>query len=629
MKIGSRFKVQDSKFRDLSFRRVLFFSFFLILFPLFASLAQPLKPEQAFSFQAKAINTGLIEVRFQIAPGHYLYRDKFNFSIEPGRIKLGTPQFPTGQVKQDPTFGKTEILRGESTIRIPVTAWQSNNGPITLAITYQGCADGGFCYPPKTQKVHLTPPAPVDGRDINPDRQRGEPGNPLEQTSPFSEKDGGKGDLSRLLSQGTFLWIIMSFFGLGLLLSFTPCVLPMIPIISSIILAQGKAVTKKRAFSLSLTYVLGMSLTYTTIGVAAGVSGRLFSAILQNPWVLGAFALLFVALALSMFGFYELKIPSSLQDKLITTSNRLPGGTFLGVFFMGLLSALIVSPCVSAPLAGALLYISRTGNVFLGGSALLALSLGMGIPLLIIGTSAGVLLPKAGAWMNAVKGFFGVLLLSVALWLVSGFLPVPVQMVLWGALLIISAVTLSALDPLPLPSGGWDKFRKGIGVIALIFGAALVIGALMGGRDLLQPLSGISYQSQGSLNQKEGRAQTSGLPFERLTNLKQLDYYLKEAQGQPAMLYVSADWCTSCRELEWFTFSDPRVREKLQGMRLLKADVTRNDQEAAALLKRFELFGPPAVLFFDKRGKEIPGNRIIGFQRAGEFLLTIDKVVRN
>ena len=592
--------------------------FLLSIFPLLqAAYCQPLKPEQAFSFQAKAIKTDLVEVRFQIAPGHYLYRDKFKFAIEPTRIKLGTPQFPAGQVKEDPTFGRTEIFRGETAIMIPITPPLSVGEPITLAITYQGCADAGLCYTPKTQKVRLSlpplPPTSAAGRVINPSQQGEET---VTETS----------DIARLFGSGNFFGIILSFFGFGLLLSLTPCVFPMIPIISGIIVAQGKDLTKKRAFSLALAYVLGMALTYSAAGVAAGLSGRLISVALQNPQVLIAFALVFVLLAFSMFGFYELQVPSFVQSKLTGVCNRCTAGTYLGVFIMGLCSAIIIGPCITAPLAGALLYIGQTHSVWLGGSALFSLSLGMGVPLLIIGTSAGAFLPKAGTWMNAVKAFFGVLMIAVALWLISPIISETLQMFLWGALLVICSIYLSALDSLPLSSNGLAKFQKGVGIVTLILGTALLIGALMGGRDLLHPLSGIGRQATQTVDQKKPVTQVPGLTFKRITNLNELEAGLKNAQGQVVMLFVSADWCVSCKEMEEFTFKDPQVQERLKRLKILDADVTKSDEETVAILKKFGLFGPPAVLFFDQKEKEISEARVIGFQKAEEFLKTLDKV---
>jgi thioredoxin:protein disulfide reductase len=618
MKMGSRFKVQGSRLKDLSFCLVIPISFLLFLSSFFPANAQFLKPEKAFPFEARLLQRDLLEIRFQIAPGYYLYRDKFQFAIEPTEIKLGTPQFPAGQVKEDPTFGRTEIFRGESAILIPLTPSPPTGKPITLAITYQGCADSGLCYPPKTQKVPLSPRLPTPNstaeRSIIPPQQGG---GTVTETS----------DIARLFGSGNFFWIILSFFGFGLLLSLTPCVFPMIPIISGIIVAQGRDLTRKRAFFLSLTYVLGMALTYSAAGVAAGFSGRLISVALQNPWVLGSFALVFVLLSFSMFGFYELQIPSFIQTKFTSASNRCTAGTCTGVFLMGMFSAIIIGPCITAPLAGALLYIGQTHNVWLGGAALFSLSWGMGVPLLIIGTSAGALLPKAGTWMNVVKAFFGVLMIAVALQLISPIISETLQMVLWGALLIISSIYLSALDPLPFPPSGWAKFWKGIGIIALILGTSLLIGAMMGGRDLLQPLSGISQKSREPMDHKDLHSPVPGLVFEKIANPGQFETHLKAAQGHTVMLFVSADWCIMCKEMEGITFQDLQVQERLKRLKVLNVDVTKSDEETVGFLKKWELFGPPAVLFFDQKRKEIPATKVIGFQKAEEFLKTLDKVL--
>jgi thiol:disulfide interchange protein DsbD len=417
----------------------------------------------------------------------------------------------------------------------------------------------------------------------------------------------------------------------------------MIPILSGIIVAQGQEATKIRSFLLSLTYVLGMALTYAAAGVAAGLSGRLIAAALQNPWVLGGFALIFVALALSMFGWYDLQLPGSFLGKMTTAGNKQKAGTFLGVFIMGVLSGLIIGPCVTAPLAGALVYISRHQDVWLGGTALFSLALGMGVPLLILGTSAGFLLPRAGEWMMAIKAFFGWILLGVAVWIVSPVIPGPVALFLWGALLITGSIYLNSLDPLPVPAGGWAKFRKGIGVLILLIGLILVLGAFTGGTDPFRPLSGLLSPSQpampgeGVSGSKETQAltpyasrltpQTRALAFQTVTGLGELEEFFKEPPGRPLMLYVGADWCTACKELERFTFADPKVQQALKGLALIKADVTRDNEQTRALLKKFGLFGPPAVLFFDGKGEEIPGTRVIGVQKAGEFMVSLTKII--
>ena len=413
-------------------------------------------------------------------------------------------------------------------------------------------------------------------------------------------------------------WAILAFFFLaGLGLSLTPCVLPLIPILSGIIAGQGHQASHARGFALSLTYVLGMALTYAAAGVAAGLTGTLLSAALQNVWVLGGFALVFVILSFSMFGFYELQLPTALQSKLSEESGHLHGGRGLGVFLMGALSALIVGPCVAAPLAGALLYIGQTGDAVLGGTALFVMALGMGAPLIAVGVAGGSLLPKAGPWMEGVKKGFGVLLLATAVWLVSPVLPPIVPMLAWAALLIIPAIFLHALDPLPPHAKGWQRFWKGIGIVMLLTGAALLVGALAGNRDPLQPLAGLRG---GAI-----AAETKKLPFERVATLAELEQKVMAA-GRPVMLDFYADLCVSCKEMEKFTFADAQVQAKLAGFTLLKADVTANSDDDKALLARFGLFGPPGILFFDASGREIKSIRVVGYQDAGRFLQTLAQV---
>jgi thiol:disulfide interchange protein DsbD len=380
--------------------------------------------------------------------------------------------------------------------------------------------------------------------------------------------------------------------------------------------------------ALSAVYVLGMALTYALAGIAAGLTGTLLSNALQNPVVLGAFAALFVVLALSMFGFYELQLPAALQSRLSNTANRVPGGKFWGVFIMGVLSALIVGPCVAAPLAGALLYINQSRDALLGGVALFAMALGMGAPMLAVGMSAGTLLPRAGAWMQTVKSFFGVVLLGMAIWIVAPVIPGVVQMLLWAALLIVSAIYLHAIDPLPHNASGFRKLWKGVGVIALLLGVALLVGALSGGRDILQPLSGL--RAAGAAPAVAAEGSVSAVPaqpgFVKVRSLPELDRMLAQAQGRPVMLDFYADWCVSCKEMERFTFADAGVRRRMDRMLLLKADVTANTPEDAELLKRFGLFGPPGTVFFDAGGREL-AYRVIGFQSADRFAASLDIVL--
>ncbi|RNE92772.1 protein-disulfide reductase DsbD, partial [Marichromatium sp. AB32] len=426
--------------------------------------------------------------------------------------------------------------------------------------------------------------------------------------APVSEQDR----LASTLANASLWTSVALFFGLGLLLAFTPCVFPMIPILSGIIAGQGAGITTRRAFVLSLVYVLAMALTYTVAGVLAGLFGANLQAAFQDPWILGAFALVFVALALSMFGFYDLQLPASLQSRLAALSNRQQGGTLAGVAIMGLLSALIVGPCVAPPLFGALIYISQTGDALLGGVALFALSLGMGAPLIVIGTSAGKLLPRAGAWMEAVKAVFGVALLAVAISLIERVIPAAVAMLLWGLLLICSAVYLGALSPLGHESGGWRKLWKGLGVALLVYGGLMLIGAAAGGKDTLQPLRGLGI----------GGGEAAHAEFTRVKTVADLDRELAaaSAQGRPVMLDFYADWCVACKEMERYTFSDPAVIAELDRFVLLQADVTANDAADQALMQgRFGIPGPPAMLFFGADGAERSGFRLVGFTPAEAF----------
>ncbi|MEK6246181.1 MAG: protein-disulfide reductase DsbD [Pseudomonadota bacterium] len=493
-----------------------------------ASIDNLLEPEKAFRISARALDAGTVEVSFAIAEGYYMYRERFRFAVDPGsKARLGTPQFPPGTRNKDEFFGEVETYRKQVAIRLPV---ENAEGPLHLTVTSQGCADAGVCYIPMDSKATIqlagfsAPPA----------------GAPAASASGFSVQVSDF-EIARLFESGGPLLVLASFLGFGLLLAFTPCVLPMIPILSGIIAGEGKDLGKLRAFLLSLAYVFGMAVAYAAAGVAAAWSGTLLVAALQNVWVLGAFALVFVALALSMFGFYELQLPGFLHHRLHATHGRLQGGRAASVAAMGALSAVIVSPCVAGPLAGALLYISQTRDVVLGGSALFAMAIGMGVPLLAVGVSEGALLPKSGPWMVRVKQIFGVLLLVVAVWIV------------W---------------PVLSPSGGNTNFI-------------------------------------------------------RVASIAELEGKLK-SPGKPVMLDFYADWCVSCKEMEAFTFSDARVKPKLDAMLLLQADVTANTAEHKALLKRFSLFGPPGIIFFDAQGREIKGLRVIGYQNAERFLRTLE-----
>jgi thiol:disulfide interchange protein DsbD len=596
----------------------------LFLLSTFARSEEPLEPTQAFRFSARAVDAQTIEARWQITDGYYMYREKFKFSLD--GATLGEIKMPAGKVKEDEIFGKVETYRQDVKMLLPVSA---ATGAITLTAISQGCWDGGICYPPVTDKASLSlPGAPKTSAvpSAAPSAAAVSPAPTFSTAAPVADPVAPPtGDeTSRIagLFKGDNLGLILvSFFGFGLLLSLTPCVFPMIPILSGIIVNHGHAVTHLRAFVLSLAYVLGMALTYAAVGVAAGLSGTLLSAALQNVWVLGGFALVFVVLSFSMFGFYELQMPAALQSRISDTANH-QGGSLPAIALMGALSALIVGPCVAAPLAGALLYIAQTGNAALGGTALFVMALGMGAPLLLVGAFSRSLLPKSGPWMEGVKKFFGVIMLATALWLVSPVIPLWAGMLGWALLLIIPSIYLHALEPLAANARGTQRFGKGLGVVLLMAGAAMLAGVLGGAKDPLQPL--------GFLRGGASAAQLGNAPaptFQKVTSVAELEARLKSAT-QPVMLDFYADWCVSCKEMERFTFADSQVAATMGKFTLLKADVTANTDADKALLKRFGLFGPPGMIFFDRQGQEIAPLRVVGFVPADKFLPTLESALR-
>ena len=583
------------------------------------NLPQLLPPDEAFKVSARLNDAQTVRMDYHLTPDTYLYRDKLSFVIKaPTDIKVTQTNLPPAEVKDDPTFGRTEVYHSDFSATLTLSRALSANEKLVLDATYQGCNDKvGVCYPPITRA--FTVAAASGGATASLAAATADA-----ETSSAVTPESDTSRIERILKDGSFWAVVATFFGLGLLLSLTPCVFPMIPILSGIIAGQKKELTKTSGFLLSLAYVLGMAITYAIVGVVAALSGTLLSNALQNPWALGIGAGIFVLLALSMFGFFEIQLPSFIQSKFSEASNKMQGGNFVGVFIMGALSAVILGPCVAPPLAASLAFIAQTGDIVLGAAALFVLALGMGVPLLLIGLSAGALLPKAGGWMNAVKYFFGVLMLAIAIYLISPIIPAWVSMLLWALLLIGSAIYLHALDPLPPHATGWSRLWKGLGVALLIGGLAILLGMLAGSRDLLQPLAVFQGRTAtaGTMGTTAEANEAHGLKFERVKSVAELDAKIAAAAGREVMLDFYADWCVSCKEMERFTFADPKVQARLKDVVLLQADVTANNADDKALLKRFNLFGPPGIIFWDASGKQ-SGYKVIGYEPPKKFLASI------
>jgi thiol:disulfide interchange protein DsbD len=585
-----------------------------------------LPPDQAFHFIAEVKDPSTLRVSWQIAEGYYLYRERFKFALpESTDVELGAYQIPHGKIKEEEQ-GPMEVFFHDVGFDLPLKRVATGAVPIRVQAKYQGCEEKqGVCYPPMEKIVTLDLPAVSAGVAVM---------VPAAQTA--APPGGGPGGtasdadsillscvatlasctdrIADALRTGSTWLLVASFLGFGLLMAFSPCIFPMIPILSGLIVGHGHRITTGRAFLLSLIYVLASAATYTVFGVLAGVFGGNLQAVFQQSWLIAAFSAVFVLLALSMFGFYELQIPAFIQTRVAALSQKQRGGTLLGAAVMGSLSALIVGPCMAAPLAGALIYIGQTGDALLGGMALFALGLGMGIPLLIVGASAGKLLPRAGVWMNAVKSAFGVGLLAVAVWLLDRILPEAVTLFLWALLLIIPAIYLGALDALPQSASGWRKLWKGVGVVMLAYGILLLIGVATGSGDPLQPLRGVAIAG--------AKESPQPLSFRRVKSVDDLQQQLAgaQAEGRSVLVDFYADWCVSCKEMERYTFADPRVRASLADFLLLQADVTDNSTEDKALLDRFGLIGPPATLFFGADGQERKDFRVIGYMNAEDFL---------
>ncbi|PWF54855.1 protein-disulfide reductase DsbD [Massilia glaciei] len=555
-----------------------------------------LDPADAFKFSARMRDAQTVEVNYEIADGYYMYRERFKFTA--AGATLGEPVMPKGEIKFDETFNKdVEMYRGRLTIAVPV-AVAPKDGRFTLTASSQGCADKGLCYSPQDASASLDTGAAGAAQT-----GAAQTGAAPAGAAPTSEL----GVIAGVLGGGKLLVIIPAFILLGLGLAFTPCVLPMLPILSSIIVGEGARATRRRALALSASYSAGMILVYTVLGVAAGLAGEGLGATLQDPWVLRGVALLIAALSLSMFGLYELQLPSALQTLLVRASGRHSSGKLIGVFAMGAISALIVGPCVAAPLAAALVYIGQSRDVVVGASALFALAVGMSIPLMLLGFSAG-LLPKNGAWMVEVKRFFGVVMLGLALWLAVSAIPPALYMFGWMALLLGYGAYLLRMRPRK-----WQPLA--LGAVFSTLGALQLVGLASGSRDVLAPLSRMGAP-----------APAHGIDFARVKTEADLDAALAAAKGKTVMLDFYADWCVSCKEMEKFTFVVPAVKARLAGTVLLQVDVTANDAADKAMLKRFGLFGPPAIILFDGAGSEIADSRVVGYQDGAKFLVSLEKL---
>jgi thiol:disulfide interchange protein DsbD len=576
-----------------------------------------LKPDEAFVYEAIGYSPGTILVRLTAQPGYYLYRDKLAFRVGGDKgFEVREVDLPKGTIKDDPEFGPVEVYYGQIEVPVHVDRPAGDETSLSLEADYQGCRDGDICYPPQSTVVDLLMPA----SDVA--IKTDSPANAVPKAvakapaGPASEQDM----LANMLLNNP-AGALFAFFIAGILLAFTPCVFPMVPILSGIIAGQGDRMTTSRAFWLSLVYVLAMAVTYTVAGVLAGLFGQNLQALFQNPWILGFFIAIFIALALSMFGFFELQLPASMQTRLTETSNQQKGGSLTGVAVMGFLSALIVGPCVAPPLAAALIVIGASGSAFLGGAALFALSMGMGLPLILFGVSAGKLVPKAGPWMDAIKAVFGIGLLALAVWMLERIVQGPVILLLWGMLAIASGVYLGALERIPEGASGWRSLWKSLGLVLLILGVMEIIGAAAGADDWMKPLKNV--RSAGQVSTLEH------VKFERIKSLDDLKVSVAKANqsGKHAMLDFYADWCVECVRMERNTFGEPEIQALFERIQPIQADVTPNDETDQTLMSRYGVIGPPAILFFDGQGNELPAFRLVGYSGPDEFAEHLEKVL--
>ncbi len=568
------------------------------------SVGQPandfLPVDEAFQALVVPIDGNTLEVSFRVTPGHYLYKEKLFVRTSSDRVQLGQLSLPEGKLKYDEFFGEQEVFFDDVLATLPLARATPEAMGLEVDVEFQGCAEGGLCYPPtvRTIAVELPEATAVSELSATPD-------------APVSEQ----GRLAKLIVEANLWAVIATFFGLGLLLALTPCVLPMVPILTSIIAGEGEDTTPMRGFTLALSYVMGMAIVYTAAGVIAVLLGWNLQAAFNQPWVLILFTTLFILLALAMFGGYDLQMPSGIQSRLATVSGNQKSGTTIGAFIMGALSALIVTACVAPALIATLMVMAQTKDILRGGASLFAMSLGMGAPLLAVGAAQGHLLPKAGAWMVAIKNAFGFMLLGLAIWMMSRILPPLGTMVLWGIWIFMVGVFLGGLTSLGPESSGAQKFGKGFGLLGILYGLLLLLAAFMGSTNPLQPLANVNFGGGAFV------AEHHELEFKRIKTVDDLDREIAAAaaSGRTAMLDFYADWCVSCKEMEAYTFTDAEVHDVLADTVLLQADVTANDEQDQELLQRFGVFGPPTIVFFGTDGIQRSGYEVVGYMKAKDF----------
>lgn len=576
----------------------------MLLFPI-CGLATPPPAENVFKISTKPLDPNTFILDWNIKPGFFLYQNRIDVQAQPeAGYKLGQINLPKAAKKKDDRGKTIEVYRSQLRILVPVLG--KKPGETVVKVGFQGCADDGFCYPPQMQAIKLTfnDHLELDNAELM-DTAVSAKNNVSEQTSKIN---------SVLFSDNVF-WIIIGFTGFGLLLSFTPCVLPMVPVLSGIIVGHGKNLSTRKAFLLSLCYVLSMSVTYAGVGALVALMGSNLQIMMQSPLVLSTFSLIFILLALSMFNLYELRLPASWQSKLANITRSQSSGHYLSAAIMGCLSTLVISPCVTAPLIGVLSYIAHTGNIGFGSMALFFLGLGMGLPLLLIGTSAGTLLPKAGSWMNTVKAFFGVLLLGVAIYLLERILPDIISMILWAGLLIFSGIFMGAFKQASVQR---EKLSQGAGIMLLVYGLLILIGASQGNTNPLQPLKSDAISM----------TQDSRSPADKtVSNVQEAQQALVAAKGTPVLLDFYADWCASCKVIAKTTLKNPEIIQALSKMTVIKIDLSANDQKTRELLNYFQVVAPPTFLFYDRYGKELSELRIVGEASVQSFVKNLHKTI--